>query len=338
MKIPRVTDTTLRDGSHPMSHSFGPEQVREVVTALDDAGVPVIEAAHGAGLAGSTVLQGFSSSPEFDLIEEAVNTARRARIAVLLVPGIGTSRELRHAAEIGIDVVRVAVHCTEADISEQHFALAGELGLESVGFLMMAHSQPPEVLAEQAKLMESYGAGCVYVVDSAGALLPDGSRARVEALEEALSIHVGFHAHNNLGSAIGNTLAALEAGADQIDGTLRGLGAGAGNAPTELLAAVLDRMEINPGLDVFNLMDAAEYVVAPMMPFQPIPDRDAIASGYSGVYASFLLHARHAAKEYGIDLQELFAELGQRQAVAGQEDWITEVAAELAKKRKAAHA
>ncbi len=296
----------------PFEHSFTKDQIRDIVTALDEAGVQVIEAAHGAGLAGSTVQQGFSRTPEFDLIEEAVGSAKQAKIAVLLVPGIGTSRELRRAAEIGIGVVRVAVHCTEADISGQHFALARELGLETVGFLMMSHSQPPEKLAEQAKLMDSYGADCVYVVDSAGALLPDGARARVEALKDAVSCQIGFHAHNNLGAAIGNTLAALDAGADQIDGTLRGLGAGAGNAPTELLAAVLDRMEINPGLDVFKLVDAAEFVVAPMMPFQPIPDRDAIASGYSGVYASFLLHARYAAKEHGVDLRDLFAELGRR--------------------------
>lgn len=332
---PRLTDTTLRDGSHAVEHAFTREQVREIVATLDEAGVRVIEAAHGAGLAGSTVQQGFSRVPEFDLVKEAVDAAKQARVAVLLVPGIGTSRELKEAAEIGIGVVRIAVHCTEADISEQHFKVAKELGLEAVGFLMMSHSQPPEKLAEQAALMESYGADCVYVVDSAGAILPDGARARVAALKDALSGEVGFHAHNNLGSAIGNTLAALEAGADQVDGTLRGLGAGAGNAPTELLAGVLDRMGVNPGVDVFALMDAAEYVVAPMMPFQPIPDRDAIASGYSGVYASFLLHARHAAEQYGIDMQELFAELGRRQAVAGQEDWIIEVANELAQRKAA---
>lgn len=262
-------------------------------------------------------------------------TAQNAKIAVLLVPGIGTSRELRQAAEVGIGVVRIAVHCTEADVSEQHFEVASELGLETVGFLMMSHSQPPGKLAEQAKLMDFYGADCVYVVDSAGALLPSGARERVVALKDAVSCQVGFHAHNNLGSAIGNTVAAIEEGVDQVDGTLRGLGAGAGNAPTEVLVAVLDKMGYETGIDTFALLDAAEYTVAPMMPFQPIPDRDSIASGYAGVYASFLLHARHAAEHYGIDMNHLFAELGRRQAIAGQEDWILEVAAELAASKSA---
>ena len=329
MKAPRVTDTTLRDGSHAMKHQFTREQVQEIVRALDAAGVPVIEVTHGDGLAGSSIQYGFSGTWEMELIETARQAASRAKIAALLIPGIGTRKELREAAERGVQVVRIATHCTEADISEQHFGLAKELGLETVGFLMMAHMRPPEFLAEQAALMESYGADCVYIVDSAGAMLPDDARARVRALKERLSVQVGFHAHNNLGLAIGNTLAALEAGADQVDGCLRGLGAGAGNAPTELIAAVLDRLGINPGLDVFALMDAAEYIVAPIMPYQPIPDRDAITIGYAGVYSTFLLHARHIAEEFGLDPRELLVELGRRQAVAGQEDWILDVAVDL---------
>jgi 4-hydroxy 2-oxovalerate aldolase len=329
MKAPRVTDTTLRDGSHAMKHQFTREQVQRIVQALDAAGVPVIEVTHGDGLAGSSIQYGFSGTPEMELIETARQAASRAKIAALLIPGIGTRKELREAAERGVQVVRIATHCTEADISEQHFGLAKELGLETVGFLMMAHMRPPEFLAEQAALMESYGADCVYIVDSAGAMLPDDARARVRALKERLSVQVGFHAHNNLGLAIGNTLAAIEAGADQVDGCLRGLGAGAGNAPTELIAAVLDRLGINPGLDVFALMDAAEYIVAPIMPYQPIPDRDAITIGYAGVYSTFLLHARHIAEEFGLDPRELLVELGRRQAVAGQEDWILDVAVDL---------
>lgn len=329
MKAPRVTDTTLRDGSHAMKHQFTREQVQQIVQALDAAGVPVIEVTHGDGLAGSSIQYGFSGTWEMELIETARQAASRAKIAALLIPGIGTRKELREAAERGVQVVRIATHCTEADISEQHFGLAKELGLETVGFLMMAHMRPPEFLAEQAALMESYGADCVYIVDSAGAMLPDDARARVRALKERLSVQVGFHAHNNLGLAIGNTLAALEAGADQVDGCLRGLGAGAGNAPTELIAAVLDRLGINPGLDVFALMDAAEYIVAPIMPYQPIPDRDAITIGYAGVYSTFLLHARHIAEEFGLDPRELLVELGRRQAVAGQEDWILDVAVDL---------
>ena len=331
MKPPRLTDTTLRDGSHAMRHQFTRQQVRSVVEALDRAGVPVLEVTHGDGLAGSSIQYGFSRTNEMDLIEEARSAVTQARIAALLLPGIGTRKELKEAIARGIQVVRIATQCTEADISQQHFGMAKEMGLEAVGFLMMAHMRPPEFLAEQARLMESYGADCVYVVDSAGALLPNGAAARVRALKQALKIQVGFHAHNNLGLAIGNTLAAVEAGADQVDGCLRGLGAGAGNAATELIAAALDKLGLNPGVDVFGLLNAAEFVVAPFMPFQPIPDRDSIAIGYAGVYSTFLLHAKRLGKQYGVDPLEILVELGRRKAVAGQEDWILDVTLELAK-------
>lgn len=334
MKPPRLTDTTLRDGSHAMRHQFTREQVRAVVEALDDAGVQVIEVTHGDGLAGSSIQYGFSLTDEMDLIEEARNAASHAKIAGLLLPGIGTRKELKDAVERGIQVVRIATQCTEADISQQHFGMAKELGLEAVGFLMMAHMRPPEALVEQALLMESYGADCVYIVDSAGALLPAGAAARVKALREALTIEVGFHAHNNLGVAIGNTIAAIEAGADQVDGTLRGFGAGAGNAATEVLVAVMDKMGINPGIDVFKLLDAAEFVVAPIMPFQPMPDRDSIAIGYAGVYSTFLLHAKRWGEKYGVDPLDILVELGRRQTVAGQEDWILDVTLELAQQKK----
>jgi len=331
MKVPRITDTSLRDGSHPMRHQFTVEQVRAVAQALDEAGVPVIEVTHGDGLAGSSIQYGFSRTPEMELISEARRVCQRAKIAVLLLPGIGTVKELKEAIEHGAQVVRIATQCTEADVSEEHFEIAKKLGMETVGFLMMAHMRPPETLVQQAKLMESYGADCVYIVDSAGAMLPKDAYARVKALKEALSIQVGFHAHNNLGVAVGNSIAALEAGADQLDGCLRGLGAGAGNAPTELLATVLEKMGLNPGLDVYKLMDAAEYVIAPMMPYQPIPSRDAITIGYAGVYSTFLLHAQQAGERYGIDPRTILTELGRRQAVAGQEDWILDVALELAR-------
>lgn len=333
MKAPRITDSSLRDGSHPMRHQFTREQVKAIAQALDEAGVSVIEVTHGDGLAGSSIQYGFSGTSEMDLIAEARSVCKRARIAALLLPGIGTVRELKEAVEQGIQVVRIATQCTEADVSEEHFEIAKKLGLEAVGFLMMAHMRPPEVLAQQAKLMESYGADCVYIVDSAGAMLPQDASASVKALKEALTIQVGFHAHNNLGLAMGNSLAALEAGADQLDGCLRGLGAGAGNAPTELLAATLDKLECNPGLDVFKLMDAAEFIIAPMMPFQPIPNRDAIALGYAGVYSTFLLHAQHAGKRYNIDPRTILVELGRRKTVAGQEDWILDVALDLARQR-----
>ena len=334
MTLIRLTDTTLRDGSHAMRHQFTREQVQAIVKALDESGVPVIEVTHGDGLAGSSIQYGFSRVSELDLIEEARRTAKQAKIAALLLPGVGTRQELKQAVERGVQVVRIATQCTEADISQQHFGLAKEMSLETVGFLMMAHMRPAEFLVEQARLMETYGADCVYIVDSAGAMLPHDAADRVKALKEALSIQVGFHAHNNLGLAIGNTLAALEVGADQIDGTLRGLGAGAGNAPTELLAAMLDKLGLNPGLNVFGLMDAAEFVVAPIMPFQPIPDRDSIALGYAGVYSTFLLHAKRLGQKYRVDPRDILVELGRRKAVAGQEDWILDVTLELASKQE----
>ncbi len=332
----RITDTSLRDGSHAMSHKFTAEQVRDVAGALDEAGVQVIECNHGDGLAGSSIQYGFSKEPEMDLISEAANVCEQARIAALLLPGVGTIEQLKEAVERGIEVLRIATHCTEADISQQHFEMAKEMDLEAVGFLMMAHMRGPDTLVEQAKLMESYGADCVYIVDSAGALLPHDAAERVKAMKESLDCQVGFHAHDNLGVAIGNSLAALEAGADQLDGSLRGLGAGAGNAKTELLAAVLDKMGVETGLDAFKLMDAAEYTIAPMMPFEPMPDRDSISIGYAGVYSTFLLHAKRAAERYDVDVREIMVELGRREAVAGQEDWVIDVAMDVAKEKEGA--
>lgn len=336
MKGPRLVDTTLRDGSHALRHQFTRNQVRDIVRALDAGGVPVIEVSHGDGLAGSSLQYGFSGTPELDLIEEARNAATNSKIAALLLPGVGTRTELKEAVARGIQMIRVATQCTEADVSEQHFNMAKEMGLETAGFLMMAHMRPPEVLAEQAILMESYGCDCVYVVDSAGAMLPNDAAARVAALKKALTkAKVGYHAHNNLGLGVGNTLAALEAGADWIDGTLRGLGAGAGNTATELIAAVLSKLGYETGLDVFKLMDAAEFVLAPMMSFQPIPDRDAIAIGYAGVYSTFLLHAKRLGEKYGVDPLDILVELGRRKTMAGQEDMILDVALDLSKKQTA---
>lgn len=331
MKAPRITDSCLRDGSHPMRHQFTVEQVRTLARALDEAGVPVIEVSHGDGLGGSSIQYGFSATPEMELISAAREVCSRAQVAVLLLPGVGTQNELREAARRGATVVRIATQCTEADVSQQHFGLAKELGMEALGFLMMAHMRPPELLAEQAQLMERYGADGVYVVDSAGAMLPGDAAARVRALKTAIKGDVGFHAHNNLGFALGNSLAALEAGATQIDGCLRGLGAGSGNAPTELLAAMLDKLGLESGLDTFKLCDAAEHVLAPMMPFQPIPNRDAITIGYAGVYSTFLLHARRAGEQFGLDPRDILVELGRRKAMAGQEDWILDVAQDLAR-------
>lgn len=333
---PRITDSSLRDGSHPMRHQFTIEQVRKVAGALDAAGVPVIEVSHGDGLGGSSLQYGYSRVDERELISAARETCQQAKIAVLLLPGVGTRELLEEAARRGAEIVRIATQCTEADVSEQHFGRARELGMEAVGFLMMAHMRPPEFLAEQARLMESYGAHGVYVVDSAGAMLPRDAAERVRALRAALTGEVGFHAHNNLGVAVGNSIAAVEAGATWIDGSLRGLGAGAGNAPTELLAAAYEKMGLPTGLDVFQLCDAAEYILAPMMPFQPFPDRDAITIGYAGVYSTFLLHARKAGEHFGLDPREILVELGRRRAMAGQEDWIIDVAQDLALAKKKA--
>jgi 4-hydroxy 2-oxovalerate aldolase len=333
----RVTDTTLRDGSHPMRHRYTADQVEAIVRALDGGGVPLIEVTHGDGLGGSSLQYGMSATSELELIDRARRTAHRARIAVLLLPGVGTRRDLTAAVEHGAQAVRIATHCTEADISEQHFAVAAELGIEPIGFLMMAHMLEPSALAEQAALMASYGASCVYVVDSAGAMIPDDVRRRVEALAARVPA-VGFHAHNNLGLAIGNTVAAIETGAAHVDGCLRGLGAGAGNAATELLAAVLDRMGVASGLDMFALSDAAEHVVKPLMPFQPFPDRESLAIGYAGVYSTFLLHAKRHGERLGLDPREIVIALGRRRVVAGQEDWIVDVALELAAARNQAGA
>jgi 4-hydroxy 2-oxovalerate aldolase len=337
----RITDTTLRDGSHAMSHKFTERQVRDVVRALSDAGVPVIEVAHGDGLGGSSFNYGFSAVDEIDLIAAAAEEAGgAARIASLLVPGVGRVSDLEPAAAAGTSIVRVATHCTEADVSRQHFAAARELGLETVGFLMLSHMIEPVELAVQARIMADAGCQCVYVVDSAGALVPDAVDVRVRALVEELGddAQVGFHAHNNLGCGIANSIAAYRAGAVQIDGSTRGLGAGAGNAATELLATVFDRLGVITGIDPIAAVNAAEEVVARFIPRTPIPDRDSIMLGYAGAYSSFLLHAHRAGERYGIPAHEILLEVGRRRFVGGQEDMIIGVALDLAGDRAGAAA
>lgn len=331
LKMPRITDSTLRDGSHAVSHSFSKETVANVVSALSRAGVPVIEASHGAGLGGSTLQHGFSKVPEYELLEIAIANAGNSKIAALMAPGIGNVKEMKRAYDLGLKVVRVVTHCTEADVTQQYFESAREIGLETVGFLMMSHTQPAQVLAEQALLMESYGCECVYVVDSCGAMLPGEVTTKVAALQQALSkAQVGFHAHNNLGVSIANSLAAMELGVDQLDSTLRGLGAGAGNTPTEVLIAVLYKMGVDTGIDLFELIGAAEKYVAPL--YQVAIDEAALVMGYAGVYSSFLHQTKKVSEEYGISSRELLLELGRRQSVAGQEDWIIGVALDLLKK------
>jgi 4-hydroxy-2-oxovalerate aldolase len=329
-----ITDTTLRDGDHAMSHQFTVEHIRQVAQALDEAGIPVIEVSHGDGLAGSSIQYGISREPEEHYIEAAAEVIKQARLAFLLVPGIGTRKDLKRAAARGATVARVATHCTEADISEQHIKAAKDLGLDVHSFLMMAHMVEPEKLAEQAKLMESYGADCIYVVDSAGSMLDQEARGRVRALRAALSesVEVGFHAHNNLCLSVANTVAAIEEGATRVDASTNGLGAGAGNTPTEALVAVLSRLGIDTGVDLFKVMDVAEEVVLPIMRHIPRIDRASLTIGYAGVYSTFLLHAFRAAEKFNVDARDILLELGRRKAVGGQEDMIIDVAVELSRK------
>jgi 4-hydroxy 2-oxovalerate aldolase len=328
----RLTDTTLRDGSHAMAHQFTEVQVRDTVRALDRAGVEVIEVSHGDGIGGSSFNYGFSHTDEMTLIAAAREEARTARIAVLLVPGIGTVDDLRRARDAGAEVVRVATHCTEADVSPQHFALARELGMETVGFLMMAHRTSPEELARQARIMVDAGCQCPYVTDSAGALLMDDARARFEALlaEVGDEAWVGYHGHQNMSMGVPNSVIAAELGVKQIDGSLCALGAGSGNTPTEVIAAVFDRMGISTGVDVAALLDAAEDVVRPYLPRWPKMDRNAIVQGWAGVYSSFLLHAEHAAERYKVPAHEILRRCGEIGLVGGQEDMIIDVAIQLA--------
>ena len=332
----RLTDSTLRDGSHALAHRFAPEAAAAIAGALDAAGVPVIEVSHGDGLGGSSFNYGFSANDERELIRAAAGAVKRAKIAVLLIPGIGLADDLKEAQELGASVARIATHCTEADIAIQHLRMACDLGMETVGFLMMSHMASPSDLLRQARIMEDAGAQTVYIVDSAGAMTVHDARARVAELRAGLrpETQVGIHAHNNLSLAVANSIGALEEGVSQVDGCSRGLGAGAGNCPTEILVAVAERLGYETGVDTLGVMDVAEDVVAPIMPRQQIIDRSALTLGYAGVYSSFLLHAERAAERFGVDARDILLELGRRKVVGGQEDMIVDVAMELAKARR----
>ena len=327
-----ITEVALRDGSHAIRHQFTVEQVTNVAKGLDEANVPYIEVSHGDGLGGSSLQYGRSLVNEMELIEAAASVVTKAKIAVLLLPGIGTMPELKEAANLGAKMARIATHVTEADVAPQHIALAKELGLETVGFLMMSHMVPTNKLVEQAKLMESYGADTVYVVDSAGALLPHEVRERIRALKDSLTVNVGFHGHN-LSLAMANTLAAIEEGATRIDGSIRCLGAGAGNTQTEVLVAVLERLGIQTGIDLYKMMDIAEDLVAPILEKPQEITKDSLVLGYAGVYSSFLLHAQRAAERFAIDSRDILIELGKQKVVGGQEDMIMDVASEIAKQK-----
>jgi 4-hydroxy-2-oxovalerate/4-hydroxy-2-oxohexanoate aldolase len=328
-------DMSLRDGMHPKRHQISVEQMVAIATALDAAGMPLIEVTHGDGLGGASINYGFPAYSDREYLEAVVPKMKRARISVLSLPGIGTVDELKMAVDLGAACVRIATHCTEADVSGQHIGIAKKLGVDVVGFLMMAHRNSPEGLVEQARIMESEGANCVYITDSAGYLLPDGVTERVGALRAGLrpETEVGFHGHHNLGMGIANSLAAMEAGAVRIDGSVAGLGAGAGNTPMEVFVAVLDRMGVEHGVDLYGVMDVAEDLVVPIMD-QPVRiDRDALILGYAGVYSSFLLFAQRAGERYGVSPRDILVELGRMGTVGGQEDLIEDVAIELAKGR-----
>jgi 4-hydroxy 2-oxovalerate aldolase len=327
----RITDSSLRDGSHAKRHQFTVEHVVDIVTALDDAGVPVIEVTHGDGLGGSSFNYGFSHTPELDLIRAAVKTAKQAKIAFLMLPGLGTKDDIRAAQDAGGVICRIATHCTEADVSRQHFGLARELGLETVGFLMMSHSVTPEVLARQARVMVDAGCECVYVVDSAGALIMEQTYDRVAALvaEIGSEAQVGFHGHENLGMGIANSLFAARAGAQQIDGSTRRFGAGAGNTPVEGFVAVADKLGVHTGIDVRKIIDAAENVVRPVMDGECLLDQLSLTMGYAGVYSSFLKHADRLAQRYQVSGAEMLIRAGARKLVGGQEDQLMAIALEL---------
>lgn len=331
-----VHDMTLRDGMHPKRHQMTLAQMKSVATGLDAAGVPLIEVTHGDGLGGSSVNYGFPAHTDEEYLSTVIPLMKQAKVSALLLPGIGTVDHLKMAHELGVSTIRVATHCTEADVSEQHISMARKMGMDTVGFLMMAHMNSAEGLVKQAKLMESYGANCIYITDSAGYMLPDDVKERLSAVRQALNpeTELGFHGHHNLAMGIANSLAAIEVGANRIDAAAAGLGAGAGNTPMEVLVAVCARMGIETGVDVFKIQDVAEDLVVPLMDFPIRIDRDALTLGYAGVYGSFLLFAKRAEAKYGIPARELLLELGRRGMVGGQEDMIEDTALTLVRQRK----
>ncbi|MFM2112323.1 MAG: 4-hydroxy-2-oxovalerate aldolase [Pseudomonadota bacterium] len=329
-------DMCLRDGMHAKREQISVEQMVNVAKALDAAGVPMIQVSHGAGMGGNSLQHGFAMATNEEYLNAVCSVVERTKVSVLLIPGLGTMKELQSAFDCGARSVHVATHCTEADTSPQHIAYARKLGMDTTGFLMMAHLNSPEGLAQQGKLMESYGAQTIYVTDSAGYMLPEDVTNAVLALKNVLKpeTEIGFHGHHNLALGISNSIAAIAAGASRIDASVAGLGAGAGNTPLEVLLAVCERMGIETGVDLFKLMDVAEEVIFPMMTERVVRvDRDSLTLGYAGVYSTFLLHAKRAAARFGVPARDILLELGRKKMIAGQEDMIEDTAMTLARQR-----
>jgi 4-hydroxy-2-oxovalerate/4-hydroxy-2-oxohexanoate aldolase len=337
LKGKKVTlhDMTLRDGMHPKRHLMTLEQMKSVACGLDAAGMPLIEVTHGDGLGGSSVNYGFPAHTDEEYLSTVIPLMKNTKVSALLLPGIGTVDHLQMAHSLGVHTIRVATHCTEADVSEQHINMARKLDMDTVGFLMMAHMNSAEGLVKQAKLMESYGANCIYITDSAGYMLPDDVTERIDAVRQALKpeTELGFHGHHNMAMGVANSIAAIAAGANRIDAAAAGLGAGAGNTPMEVLVAVLDRMGVETGVDVWKIQDVAEDLVVPIMDFPIRIDRDALTLGYAGVYGSFLLFAKRAGAKYGIPSRDLLVELGRKKMVGGQEDMIEDTALTMSRER-----
>ena len=328
-----INDCTLRDGMHALAHQYSVEQMVQIARKLDEAKIDIIEVSHGDGLSGNSINYGFSAHTEREYLQAVREVLTHSKLAALLLPGIGTREDIDMAHELGVDTIRIATHCTEADISRQHIEHARSLGMDVVGFLMMAHMIPTAQLVEQAKLMESYGAHCVYVTDSAGALLMEETREKIGAMRDALDCQIGFHNHHNLGLGVANTLIAIEAGADRVDGSVAGMGAGAGNCPLEVLIAACDRMGIETGVELYPLIDCADQLVRPLQKRPVQTDGNSLMLGFAGVYSSFLLHTERAAKRHGVDPRDILVELGRRKMIGGQEDMIVDVALDLKKSR-----